>query len=144
MSAHFPHRTKPRCQRGFTLIEVVVAFSLLAVGLAAAMQIATGAMRQARNAAQFTEASLYAQSLLDTIGVGERLEEGGDSGRFGDVYAWELDVTPWEVASDGPLEPAVAPVSLYRLDLWVSWQRGRNTHQVQFSTLRALTPDGGR
>ena len=32
----------PAQARGFTLIEVVVAFSLLALGLAAVMQIAVG------------------------------------------------------------------------------------------------------
>lgn len=129
-------------QSGFTLIEVVVAFSLLAVGLAAVMQIAIGALRQAHNASQFTEASLYAQSLLDTAGVGERLEEGGDNGRFGDRYTWQLEVTPYEAASDSdiPLDPAMAPVDLYRLDLTVSWERGRRLHEVEFSTLRALTP----
>lgn len=132
----------PKRQSGFTLIEVVVAFSLLAVGLAAVMQIAIGAMRQARNAAQFTEASLYAQSLLDIVGVGERLEEGGDSGRFGDDYSWQLDITPYEAtsASDSPLDPAIAPVDLYRLDLTVTWGRGRRVHEAEFSTLRALTP----
>lgn len=134
------HSTITCRQGGFTLIEVVIAFSLLAVGLAAAMQVATGALRLARNANEFTEASLYAQSLLDTVGVGERLEEGGDSGRFGDRYTWQLEVTPFEVATDTPLDPAMAPVSLYRLDLTVTWERGRNAHEAQFSTLRALTP----
>ena len=128
-------------QCGFTLIEIVVAFSLLAIGLAAAMQIAVGSMRQARSAEAFTEASLYAQSLLDGLGIGERLEEGGDSGRFDDRYAWELNVTPYEVPSDPPIDPVMVPVQLYRLDLLVRWERGRNAYEAQFSTLRALTPE---
>lgn len=127
-------------QCGFTLIEVVIAFALLAVGLGVALQIAVGSLRQARNAAEFTEAALYAQSLLDTVGVGERLEEGGDSGRFGERYAWQLDVAPYEVPGDVPLDPASAPVALYRLDLVVRWERGRHAHEAHFATLRALTP----
>lgn len=140
MSRQFANPAIARRQGGFTLLEVVIAFSLLAVGLAAAMQVATGALRLARNANEFTEASLYAQSLLDTVGVGERLEEGSDSGQFGDRYTWQLEVTPFEVVSDTPLDPAMAPVRLYRLDLIVSWERGRNIYDAQFSTLRALTP----
>lgn len=127
-------------QQGFTLIEVVTAFALLAVGLGAAMQIAVGSLRQARNAADFTEAALYAQSLLDTAGIGERLEEGGDSGRFGDRYQWQLEVTPYQVPSDASQDPSMTPVELYRLDLLVRWERGRHTREAQFSTLRALTP----
>jgi general secretion pathway protein I len=129
-----------RRQQGFSLIEVVAAFALLAVGLGATMQIAVRSLRQARNAAEFTEASLHAKSLLDTYGVGERLEEGGDSGQFGDRYDWELEVTPYEVPSDAPLDPALAPVELYRLDLRVRWSRGRHVHEARFATLRALTP----
>ncbi len=140
MSFMSSHVVIGRRQSGFTLIEVVVAFSLLAVGLAAVMQVAIGAMHQARSATEFTEASLYAQSLLDTTGVGERLEEGTDSGRFGDRYQWQLDVRPYEIATDTPQDPAMAPVDLYRLDLVVTWERGRRVHEVQFSTLRALTP----
>jgi general secretion pathway protein I len=137
-------------QRGFTLIEVVMAFSLLAVGLGIAMQIAIGAMRQTRNAAEFTEASLYAQSLIDTLGVAERLEPGQDSGRFGERYRWELIVEPYEVepvttstgaVTGGLVQADTLPtVEMLRLELVVSWERGNNTHEARYVTLRAMTP----
>jgi general secretion pathway protein I len=137
-------------QRGFTLIEVVMAFSLLAVGLGIAMQIAIGAMRQTRNAAEFTEASLYAQSLVDTLGVAERLEPGQDSGRFGERYRWELIVEPYEVepvttstgsVTGGLVQADMLPtVEMLRLELVVSWERGNNTHEARYVTLRAMTP----
>ena len=50
-----------RRTRGFTLIEIVVAFAVLAIGLGIAMQIATGAIRNSRRAAERTDAALYAQ-----------------------------------------------------------------------------------
>lgn len=129
-----------RAARGFTLIEIVVAFSILAVGLGVAMQIATGAMRQSRSAADYTEAALYAQSLLDTAGVGERLEEGSSSGEFDDRFSWELRADPFEIQTDSPLDPGIAPVELVRLELLVRWQRGRGQQEARFITLRALTP----
>ncbi len=139
-----------KTQRGFTLIEVVMAFSLLAVGLGIAMQIAVGAMRQTRNAAEFTEASLYAQSLIDTLGVAERLEPGQESGRFGERYRWELIVEPYEVqpvttatgaVTGGLVQADMLPtVEMLRLELVVSWERGNHTHEARYVTLRAMTP----
>lgn len=131
--------------RGFTLIEIVVAFVILALGLGIAMQIATGAMRNSRRAAERTDAALYAQSLLDSVGVGERLEEGETSGEFGDAYRWTLAVETYEIESDAavPLEPGLAPVQLYRLELVVTWGRDRAQQEAHFVTLRALTPDPG-
>ncbi len=134
--------------RGFTLIEIIIAFTILALGLGITMQIATGAMRNARHAAQRTEAALYAQSLLDSAGVGERLEEGKTSGDFDEDYRWELDVAPFEVESENAaaatLEPGLTPVQLYRLELVVTWgRRGRSEQEARFVTLRALTPDPG-
>ena len=134
--------SSPR-QRGFTLIEIVVAFAILALGLGIAMQIAGGAMRNARQAATRTDAALYAQSLLDTVGVGERIEEGGSSGDFDEQFRWELDAQKYEVESESPLEPGMAPVQLYRLELRVTWEAGGKEQEARFSTLRALTPDPG-
>jgi general secretion pathway protein I len=127
--------------RGFTLIEVVLAFAILALGLGITMQIATSAMRNARQAAQRTEAALYAKSLLDSVGVGERLEEGDSSGEFSDDFQWTLSAVPYEVESETQLEPGASPVQLYRLELVVSWGSGRNEQEAHFVTLRALTPD---
>ena len=136
-------------QHGFTLIEIVAAFSILALGLALSMSIASGAIGQARRGATFTEAALYARSLLDTAGAGERIEEGVTEGEFGERYSWQLDVVAWEPE---PLEglaaatglTAISPVELYRLDLTVRWQEGEHERQAHFATLRALTPDPGR
>lgn len=132
--------------RGFTLIEIIVAFTILALGLGITMQIATGAMRNARYAAQRTEAALYAQSLLDSAGVGERLEVGETSGDFNDDFRWRLAVEEHEVESETatPIETGLAPVQLYRLELVVTWGRRDKTEQeARFVTLRALTPDPG-
>jgi len=132
--------------RGFTLIEIIVAFTILALGLGITMQIATGAMRNARHAAQRTEAALYAQSLLDSAGVGERLEVGETSGDFNDDFRWSLVVEEHEVESETPtpIEAGLAPVQLYRLELVVTWgRRDKTEQQARFVTLRALTPDPG-
>lgn len=134
----------PVRQRGFTLIEIVVAFAIMALGLGIAMQIATGAMRNAKQAATRTDAALHAQSLLDTVGVGERLEEGTSSGEFGEMFRWTLLAEPYEIETETPLEPGMSPVQLYRLQLDVTWEQAGKEQEARFVTLRALTPDAGQ
>ena len=139
-STHFASRSAG----GFTLIEVVAAFAILAIGLALIMQIATGGMRQARQAADYTEAALLAQSLLDTAGVGERLKLGDSRGEWEDGFRWELAVAPFELeaADAGPaLDPLTSPVRLVELDLTVIWERGGKQREAKYRTLRAMLPE---
>jgi general secretion pathway protein I len=136
-----------RAAGGFTLLEVVLAFSILAIGMTIAMQIASTAMRQAQQAAEHTRAALYAQNLLDAAGLDEPLEPGEDSGEFDSGYRWQLSVQPFEAESEGLptlLAGMNAPVELLELVLTVEWQRGNERQEAQFRTLRAVLPDMGR
>lgn len=130
--------------RGFTLIEVVAAFAILALGLTLTMQIASGGMRQARQAADYTEAALLAQSLLDTSGVGERIKLGETRGEWQGGFRWTLNVAPFAGeagAVPSATQQLLAPVELLELDLQVSWERGGKTREARYRTLRAMMPE---
>jgi general secretion pathway protein I len=143
--ARFP-RVPPRPQRGFSLIELVAAFLIFAVGFGVLMQILSSSIRNTRQAAEYTQAALWAQSKLDTVGFGEKFKEGSERGRFDDVYRWELQVSKYQ-PSDSKLATGleqIAPVDLYECDLTVSWGQQRNSHNARFVTLRAAVPDAGQ
>ena len=55
--------------RGFTLIEVIIAFALLALALTLLLGSLSGAARQVGQADVRSRATLYAQSLLASTGV---------------------------------------------------------------------------
>ena len=85
-----------RAARGFTLIEVMVAFAVLALALTLLLGTLSGASRQVRWADDAGRAALHAQSLLDQTGVGEVLQPGQSDGDFEDGrYRWSLQVEPW-------------------------------------------------
>ena len=141
---HRRRRPHGHRQGGFTLLEIVLAFSIMALGLAIAMQAATHAMRQSRQAAEQTDVALYAQNLLDSVGIDERIEEGETSGEFGDSgYRWRLTIMPYEIVderADLPLTNVASSVELMELDLLVEWERGEQRREARFQTLRAMLP----
>lgn len=135
-------RAPARRARGFTLLEVVAAFSILAIGLGLAMQAATGAMQQSRQAAEHTLAALHARSLLDTLGVGETLQEGSLGGEFDDGYRWSALISAYvpEAGEGLDADPALAPVRLLHIELVIEWERAGRRAEARFASLRAMQP----
>ena len=129
-------------QRGYSLIEVIVAFALLALALSLLLGTLSGATRQVRWSGDAGRAALHAQSLMDTVGVGEPLRPGQRNGEFDDGrYRWSLQVNPW---SDGlPVTGPVAPADnrLYELVLTVRWDDGGPRERLQLRSLRLVPAD---
>lgn len=127
--------------RGYTLIEVIVAFALLALALTMLLGSLSGAARQVHWADGAGRATLYAQSLLDQAGVGAPLQAGSRSGDFEDGrYRWTLDVHPYVEA--GATKPAVTAdgSQLFELELHLDWGTAAAQH-LQLQTLRLSRTD---
>lgn len=136
-------RARPAVQRGYTLIEVIVAFAILALALTLLLGTLSGAAKQVRWADEAGRAALHAQSLLDQTGVGEPLRAGHSEGAFEQGrYRWTLDVAPYV----DPLAPPAPPRDLSAPRLWqlamtVQWGQGDDPRQrLQLQSLRLVTP----
>jgi general secretion pathway protein I len=131
-----------RGQRGYTLIEVIVAFALLAGALTLLLATLSGALRQVRWSGDAGRAALHAQSLIDQVGVGEPLRPGTRRGDFEDGrYRWTLDVARWvdpRVPADAARDPNAS--QLLELRLGVEWGEGGPRERLQLSTLRLQPP----
>lgn len=134
------HRAKP--QRGYTLIEVIVAFALLALGLTLLLGTLSGATRQVRVAADGGRAALHAQSLLDELDMDAPLRPQQRDGDFEDgTYRWRLNVQPWrEPNAEAPVAPvAVQGPRLLEVELDVEWGDGRPGQRLSVRSLRLTT-----
>jgi general secretion pathway protein I len=129
-------------QRGYTLIEVVVAFGLLAFGMSLLLGSLTNATKQIRASDEYGRAALHAQSLLDQTGVGEALAVGQRDGRLENGrYRWEMSVSPYLDPSALPRQAEVlgAP-QLLQLDLTLRWGEEGPRQTLQLRSLRLVTP----
>jgi general secretion pathway protein I len=80
--------------RGFSLLEVVVAFAILAVALGVLYQIFSGAAQRASLLQDYNYALSLAESKLARIGTAEPLVAGRLSGEFNADYRWASAIEP--------------------------------------------------
>ncbi len=134
-----PHRSgfPSRRVRGFTLIEVMAAFAVFALLFGLTLQILSTSMSNPRRAGDFTQAALWAQSVLDVAGLENMLEPGRTNGRFDDRFSWQMEVSEELMFDEVGFDPADLPIALYRVRLTVEW--GENpTREAVFETLRGV------
>lgn len=132
-----------RRQRGYTLLEIIVAFAVLGLALVLLLGILSGGLRQVRGSADSARAVLHARSLLDVVGVGEALAPGRREGGFDEGrYRWVLEIDPWLDPAQMPGRPAdpYAP-QLMHLRLQVHWGEGGPRERLQLESLRLVQPD---
>jgi general secretion pathway protein I len=123
-----------RACRGFSLLEVLVAFVILALVLAVLMRIFSGALRNIGAAEGYSQAVAIAESKLAAIGVDAPLAEGSNAGS-GNGYSWRIVVRREEAGA--PVLESVQPDELYRVEVTVSWGEAPAARSVRFVTLRA-------
>jgi len=109
-----------RRARGFTLLEVIVAFTILSIALAALLQAFATGMKSLSAAQASATSVLHARSKLDEVGVSLALKEGESSGEFEDGYVWKV-----RIARAGGDDDVVDPIALaYRVEVEVTGPGG--------------------
>jgi len=84
-----------RTQRGFTLIEVVVAFAILALSLGALYESFGGSLRRSSTAGKRELAALRAESLLAEFRGSGGLLPQPRAGRDASGHEWRITSKPY-------------------------------------------------
>lgn len=121
-------------QCGFSLLEVLVAFSIMALLLTALLQVFAAGLRSAALGDQYTRATLLAESKFAALGVEIPLVEGEEQGASDGPYHWRLRLEPyWPLeapqAVDLSVRPVLATVEVY-------WEEGNRQRVISLTTLR--------
>jgi len=135
---HAP-RPMPRRQQGFTLLEVVIAVSFMAVAMTACMELISGSLKLAGRASASSAATILASSVMDGVMWKVELddiEERGSEGRFD----WALSVTGVEAelgAWEGvPRKELSDDYELKRVEVTVAWRGISGDRQMALATTR--------
>jgi general secretion pathway protein I len=84
-------------ERGFTLLEVLVAFVIAALALGAMFSGTLAGLRATQIAGRYEEAVMRAQSHLAAL-TAASLTPGDRQGDDGDGFRWHIRITPIAVA----------------------------------------------
>ena len=126
---------------GFSLLEVLVAFTLLALAMGVVMQIFSRGVNGATLADRYAKATMYAESMLSSVGAETELKEGSSDGKFDDDFSWAMAVRAYQ--DPYPKDQAVVdyeklmPTQLFEVELKVSFMaEDRRERVLNLSTLR--------
>jgi general secretion pathway protein I len=123
-------------QRGFTLLEIVIAFAIAALALLALYQGVAKALAGTSNAAGTVEALRDAQSLLAAVGTAIPADLGERNGEAPDGFGWRIRVT---AAGSRPLaENAKGNLDLRAVEVTVTWRVGGRVSAVSLSGYRLV------
>jgi general secretion pathway protein I len=118
-------------QRGLSLLELLVAFAIMAIALGMLYKASGSSARSVSEAASYQRAMSLAESLLsmrDAVPA-QGWNEAGQSAQF----SWKIHSQPYAtLASQGNL---AAPV-LHAVEVGVEWSEGTRLRRIDLHTLR--------
>jgi general secretion pathway protein I len=127
--------------RGFTLIEVLVAFAIAAALLVPLLHLISLGLGTFGNAQNYATATLWAESTLEDAGMQEPIAEGVQSGDLPQHIHWEMRTGRYhdDAMSD---QPTATPKGLvpYAITLTMSWPERFTRGSITFQTLRLGPP----
>jgi len=130
-------------QSGFTLIETLVAFMILAISLVVVMQFFSGGLKSNKLSSDYLYGIFHAEEKMEELLLSDNTLEENLSGDFGDGYSWQATVDLIE--SEDETESTL-PVFVYDITLDVSWRNGtRDKHfKIKTEKLSEITETEGQ
>lgn len=123
---------RPRVERGFTLLEVLVAFAILAVSLGGLLVAFSDGLRTTDRSVTISTATLQAQSVMEEVGRSIPVRPGRETGVLDDGTRWQVSIEPFDTGESGAAA-VVRTLFAYRVEVTVEWGTGRT---VTLTSLR--------
>jgi len=129
-------RQRRKIQRGFTLLEVLVAAVIMGIAVAGLMSGLAASTRNAARLSQFDRASLFARQKMDELLVASEIHRGQPlQGIFdpaltgGQQIGWNAVILPFETTPNAG--PGLQVVDRVQLEIWWMDGQARRTFSLE-------------
>lgn len=124
-----------KAERGFTLLEVLVALAILGLAVVTMLQLLSQGLRLLKVSGDYQRAVLLADQKAREV---ETVREGVESGHEGD-FEWERRATVAAVPEELTVLSAT-PVRLFKVTVQVRWSGNRSVEVATLRTAREALP----
>ena len=127
-------------ERGFTLLEVLVAFIIAALALVVLFNAGLTGLQSTQAASHYEQAIARARSHLTAAAHANPLVAGDWQGDDGGGFVWHLRVAPRASTTVTPINAvtlrgsASFPLTLYSLTVWIAWRDAGVAREVRLDT----------
>lgn len=121
--------------KGFTLLEILVAIAILAISLTVILQLFSGGLRSTRVSDRYSRGVFHAREKMEEILVEDRLDEGTREGEFDDAYKWRTRIVRMVPPEE---EEKKLPFDVYEITVEVVWHEGKGEKQFEIQTTKLV------
>jgi len=127
---------------GFTLIEVIVAVTILSISLVMIMQLFAAGLKAVRSSSDYTRAVIHAKDKMEELVDATKSAapiHPQKSGEFKDGYKWETEAQPYEEPTNEEHEDI--GFKLLKLKVKIMWDSAKKQNSVELESLKMVSAE---
>ena len=130
---------------GFTMVEIVVAIGVLAIGVVGIAYFFSGSTRMTRSASNTSVAANLAQSVIeeettknyDNIASVSETKFSQDATDPFYKFSKRVDVSCVDIINLAPTDCAGSPSPMKKINVYIFWSEGNSSKNLFLSTIKA-------